>query len=58
MTKACKSSGVRTNTEASELVDAFLGDQSGSDHHLPDIVADELLADMGFAPETKQHSGD
>ena len=49
--------GALADTEASELVDAFLGDQSGSDHPLPDIVADELLADMGFAPETKQHSG-
>lgn len=49
--------GALANTEASELVDAFLGDQNGSDHQLPDIVADELLADMGFAPEAKQHSG-
>lgn len=41
-------------SEASELVDAFLGGSDGeAGHPLPDMVADELLADMGFASEQK-----
>lgn len=54
---------VLSGTEANDLVEAFLGDPpgdghlAGDGHPLPDIVADELLADMGFASETKPHSG-
>lgn len=48
--------GELAGTEASELVDAFLGDPGADGHPLPDIVADELLADMGFGPEKERHS--
>ena len=48
--------GELAGTEARELVDAFLGDPGADGHPLPDIVADELLADMGFGPEKERHS--